>query len=211
MSRCTSSSVRTASAFTSSSRGALPARSASWAASMPIASTARPWLVSSCSSRAMPLPLVLLRGDHLAQELRASLLALAQLRVRLVQLPRALLDALLELGVRLLDPVDELAEVLAHPLERLAEAADLVLARAPGWARRARPPAIRSACGGEHRHRAGDAPRRAPGEHARERELAARSASHHVAAAARRSVGERLASPLPDHDPPGRARRARRR
>ena len=146
MSRWTSSSVRTASAFTSSSRGTLPARCASWAASMPIASTASPWLVSSCSSRAMPLPLVLLRGDHLAQELRPILLALAERGVRLVQLLRPLLDALLELGVRLGDPVDELAEVLAHPLERLPEAADLVLARARGWARRARPAAIRSAC-----------------------------------------------------------------
>ncbi len=172
--------------------------------SIPMASTARPWVVSSCSSRAIRFrssscAVITLRRSWP----RASSRSLS-CDVRVGELPRPLLDAPLELLVRLGDVRDERGEVLAHPLEGAAEPADLVRAEAPGWARparrrrSARRASVRTATGAVTLRAAPQAktPARA--------HCATRPASDHVPG--ERALGrERLLHGLAEDDAPGRA------
>ena len=153
------------------------------------------------------LALVLLRGDHLAQQLAARQLALAQRRVGLVEIAGPLLDPPLQLQVVALHPGHQRLQRLAHPVEHQAEVAHLVVSqRRDGRVELARGDPL--GLGGEHRHRLGHAAGRAPGEDGGERHLRQQHAGH-------REPGQRpldrrgLRGLLADHQAPRRARQRR--
>ena len=116
-----------------------------------------------------PLALVLLRRDHLAQQLLAPRVALLELAVETLELPRALLDAPLELAVRPLDVAHRRLERHPHLLERPAQPADFVLAEVGN---RLVQIAVGDPLGrvGEQRDRVADAAGGAPGEQEAEAE-----------------------------------------